>query len=130
MARGKQKELPGVERESIPEINAAGENYVRVRDERMALTEREVEAHEALLEAMRTHKVKVYKDTEADPPLIMTRTASPASEKVKVSVMAAESPAEETDGRAPKTRGRPKGSKNKPKELNQESDEEAAKALA
>jgi hypothetical protein len=86
MARGRQKDLPGIERESIPEINAAAEAYVKARDKRMELTKEEVATHEALAETMKRHKVKVYKDSDADPPLIMTLTSTEVVVKVKVSV--------------------------------------------
>src|ERR1700759_4183562 len=96
----RQQELAGMERDSIPEINAAAEAYVKARDKRMKLTEEEVDAHDDLVEAMKRHKVRVYKDTEADPPLIMTRTSTEVVGKVKVSIAA--KARKEADGDAEK----------------------------
>ena len=57
----KQKELPGIEKPVIKEIEDAADEYVEVRDKRMSLTEREVEKRAALIGVMRAHKVKSYK---------------------------------------------------------------------
>jgi hypothetical protein len=57
----KQVELPGVEREKFEDIEAAAEDYVRVRDKRMALTEEEVENKGILLSAMKEHKLDRYR---------------------------------------------------------------------
>jgi hypothetical protein len=81
---GKQKPLPGMERKSFPEVDSAAEAYVEVRDKRMKLTEKEVEAKDALLEVMSKHNLVVYKDESVAPPLIVTVT--PGDAKVKVSV--------------------------------------------
>lgn len=51
----KQSELPGVESQSIPEIEEAAENYRSVRDKRMALTEKEVAAKVNLIQVVQAH---------------------------------------------------------------------------
>lgn len=80
MAR--QKELAGVERESVKEIEAAAESYVDVRDKRMKLTTKEVEAKATLIEVMRRNKRTVYRDDNASPPLLITLKEGAASVKV------------------------------------------------
>jgi len=57
MARKKQTELPGMERKTIREVNDAAEAYVDARDERMRLTEKEVERKQALISAMQKHEL-------------------------------------------------------------------------
>lgn len=57
----KQQTLPGVETDSIPEIEEAAEEYTRVRDERMELTEEETAAQAKLLDLMRDHNLDKYK---------------------------------------------------------------------
>lgn len=81
MAR--QKELTGIEKESIKEIDDAAEAYEDVRDRRMALTKEEVERQRALVEAMRRHKRRVYRDDTASPPLLVTLTETEVKVKVK-----------------------------------------------
>jgi hypothetical protein len=68
----KQKALPGMEKETIAEVDDAAEQYVKERDKRMTMTEKEVEAKQALIYVMRKHKLTVYKDDNVDPPLIVT----------------------------------------------------------
>lgn len=80
MAR--QKELVGVEKESVKEIEAAAEAYVDVRDKRMKLTTKEVEAKATLIEVMRRNKRTVYRDDNAAPPLLVTLKEGTVSVKV------------------------------------------------
>lgn len=68
----KQAEIPGTERKKVAELDHAAEAYVSARDERMELTEREVEARSALISVMRKHNLTVYRDEDAEPPLIVT----------------------------------------------------------
>jgi hypothetical protein len=63
MAR--QKEIPGTERPKHPEVDAAAEGYVKVRDKRIKLSADEKAAKAALVEAMRAAGLKVYRDDEA-----------------------------------------------------------------
>lgn len=78
----KQMKIPGTEPKTIKEVNDAAEAYVDARDERMKKTEKEVEAKEALVAVMKKHDLQVYKDDDAEPPLIVTLT--PGVDKVKV----------------------------------------------
>jgi hypothetical protein len=81
MAR-KQLEIAGTERKRIKEVDDAMESYVDARDERMALTEKEVDALAALATVMKKHKLNVYRDDNADPPLVVEVT--PGEDKIKV----------------------------------------------
>jgi translation elongation factor P/translation initiation factor 5A len=65
-AKKRQKEIPGTERQSIPEIDEAALAYVEARDERMALTDREVEQRELLLRRMTEHKQETYKFVDGE----------------------------------------------------------------
>lgn len=62
MAR--QKDLPSIERESIPEITEAAEEYVKVRDRRIKALTQELEKKEALLPLMKEHKKTAYRDDD------------------------------------------------------------------
>lgn len=92
MAR--QMRVPGTEKKTIKELDAAAEAYVEARDARMKKTEKEVEAKEALISVMKKHELTVYKDDDADPPLIVTLT--PGKDKVKVTQ--ADGETEDEDG--------------------------------
>ena len=61
-----------MEKKTIAEVDDAAEQYVKERDKRMTMTEKEVEAKQALIDVMRKHKLTVYKDDNVDPPLIVT----------------------------------------------------------
>src|SRR5262245_14980556 len=52
---------PGVGQVNVPEIDRAAERYVEARDERMAMTPKEVEAKKKLLELMKKHQLRVYR---------------------------------------------------------------------
>ena len=78
----KQLEIAGTERASkIDELDVAAEKYVEARDKRMSLTKKEIEQRSLLISAMQKHKLEVYEDTGADPPLLVT-----LSEKLEVKV--------------------------------------------
>ena len=77
MARAKQQHLPGMAPPSIPELDAAAENYDRVKNRRVKLTDEETEAQAVLLAAMKKHKLTVY---EYDGKLVVLS----ATEKVRV----------------------------------------------
>ncbi len=79
----KQLQIAGTEKKSIKEVDAAAEAYVEARDERMQLTEREVEARDALITVMKKHKLDLYRDDDAAPPLLVTLIAG--EDKVRVS---------------------------------------------
>jgi hypothetical protein len=94
MAR-RQMKIPGTEQETIKEIDSAAEAYIDVRDKRINLTDRESEAKEALIGVMKKHKVEVYRDENAVPPLVVTLI--PGEDKVKVSRAKEEEEGEEGD---------------------------------
>lgn len=79
----KQLQIAGTETKAIKEVDSAAEAFVEARDERMALTEREVEAREALIAVMNKHKLDVYLDDDATPPLLVTLIQG--EDKVKIS---------------------------------------------
>lgn len=87
-AKARQAEIPGTERKRVEELDHAAEAYVEARDKRMALSEDEHTAKEALIAAMRKSGLSVYRDEEADPPLTVTLT--PGKDQVKVTVGAPE----------------------------------------
>lgn len=65
----KQADLPGVEgagvsHVSIPELDEAAANYARVRDRRMDLTKKEVEAKTKLIDLMHAHESVIGKDED------------------------------------------------------------------
>lgn len=80
--RPRQLEVPGTERQNIPEVMDAAEAYETARDKRMALTEEESTAKTALVEVMKKHNLTVYKDPNAVPPILVTR--KPGKDSVKV----------------------------------------------
>jgi len=47
---------PGVEKPSIPEIDKAAAAYVLIRDKRISLTMKEVEAREKVIALLRSHE--------------------------------------------------------------------------
>lgn len=69
---GKQATIPGTTQKAIAEIDHAAEAYVDVRDKRMKLTTKEVEAQAALVAAMQKHGLTVYRCTSTDDPLDVT----------------------------------------------------------
>lgn len=93
MAR-RQQRIPGTEGPKLKEVNTAAENYAEQRDKRMKMTEKEVEAKEALIAAMQKHKIEIYRDEDVDPPLIVTLIPG----KAKVKVTEADAEPEEAEG--------------------------------
>lgn len=55
-----QQQIPGTEDKEHPKVSAAAKEYVAIRDERMALTKREVEAKTRLLEICRQEGIERY----------------------------------------------------------------------
>jgi len=86
--QAKQKDLPGMSDRKIPELHAAAEAYVQVRDERMELTKREVEAKERVLKLMHENRKKEYRYED------VTIIIVPEAETVKVKLKKAEEDAE------------------------------------
>lgn len=87
--RKRQKHLPTMEPPSIPEIDKAAEEYVEARDERMAMTEREVDTHDTLLSLMRENGLTSY---EFDDHTVTLET------KAKCRVKRKKDPEAEGDG--------------------------------
>lgn len=77
----KQKELAGMETASaIPELDAAAERFKDLSKKRKRAQDAELEAREIVVHLMRSNKLTVYEDRDAD--LIVTLT--PGKETVKV----------------------------------------------
>ena len=64
MPKPQQTEIAGIERPKIVEIDRAARKYSAAREERMALTIKEVAAKAALIEAMQQHSGEVSRDSE------------------------------------------------------------------
>lgn len=62
----KQPELEGMEAASIPEIEEAAENYVKLRDKRMKLLEQEITAKANLLTVVTEHAKELSTDAEGN----------------------------------------------------------------
>jgi len=56
----KQGSLPGLEDRALAELEALAEQYAEIRDDRMALNEKEVELNDELLALMKKHKKTEY----------------------------------------------------------------------
>ncbi len=56
----KQGKLTGMEDTKIPALHKAAERYVVIRDDRMALTEKETAAKAEVIDLMHEHKKKTY----------------------------------------------------------------------
>lgn len=78
----KLQALPGMERQSIKEIDDAAESYVDARDKRMKHTEKEVAAKQLLQTIMAKHNVLVYR-TGTTPPLVVEVRPGKPDVKVK-----------------------------------------------
>lgn len=55
----KQLEIPGTEAPSIPEVEKAADEYVKIRDKRMRLTEQEVTAKINLVQVLLEHEAEL-----------------------------------------------------------------------
>jgi hypothetical protein len=76
----KNKRLPGMEDPEIEELQSAAEEYAGIRDQRMALTKKEVPRQEKLLQIMKKHGRKHYNHAGVEATLIVEK------EKVKVKI--------------------------------------------
>ena len=83
MAR-KQEALPGVAGKKIKELSEAMEAYEEIKNTRIALSNKEIEANEKVVELMHKHKVKVYRDDDYEPSLIGELAAKDPTIKAKV----------------------------------------------
>ena len=79
-SKPKQPRLPSMEDARIEALEAGAEEYVSARDERMALTEVEVEAKNKLLRLMHEHNKTAYKHNGYEIRVVAE------SEKLKVKV--------------------------------------------
>lgn len=70
MAR--QKELAGMEKPHIKEIDDAAETYFKQAKAYGKAGEKVKVAREALIGALKKHKVETYTDTEHNPPLAVS----------------------------------------------------------
>lgn len=68
----KQTTIPGTTHKAIAEIDHAAEAYVDIRDKRMKLTTKEVEAQATLVAAMQKHGLTAYRCASTDDPLDVT----------------------------------------------------------
>lgn len=59
--KAEQTELKGMERKRIADIEKAANDYAETRDERMELTEAEVQSQGKLLATMRKHNLTKYR---------------------------------------------------------------------
>lgn len=79
--KGKQTKIPGTERADICEdIEKAAAAYVEVRDARMELTKKEVDAQAKLLVAMKANRLSRYRCEREDLEVEIV----PENEKAKV----------------------------------------------
>lgn len=82
MARNRTADLPiegeGVAPKKIPAVEKAASKYVGIRDERMALTKKEVDARAVLINAMHEANVAIYRFDDLEVKL------KAGEEKVKV----------------------------------------------
>jgi hypothetical protein len=80
--KARQKPLPGMEQRVIQDLQDAALSYAEVRDERMALSQREGELKKDLLKLMHKYKKKEYSYEGVTVTLVMEE------ETVKVRVRA------------------------------------------
>jgi hypothetical protein len=80
--RAKQAELPGTERKTIAELDAAMEHYAEKRDAWVSARTEVQAAKEKLVQLAKAHGVTIYRDETANPPLVLTLTERDAAVKV------------------------------------------------
>lgn len=81
MAKNKTTPLPGLERKAIKEIETLADKYAALRDERMEVLKKEVEAKTKLIDAMKRNDQEVYVFEEDGESVTVTLKTE---EKVKV----------------------------------------------
>lgn len=62
----RQQEIPGTELPHIEAIENAAQDYVKIRDRRMALTNQEISAKEKLMAQLLEHKRELSKNADGD----------------------------------------------------------------
>jgi hypothetical protein len=75
-----QQSIPGTERKVHADIREAAEDYVEIRDERQAMTVKEVDAKSKLMGLLKKHKLESYVDEDAEIEVEIV----PIDETVKV----------------------------------------------
>lgn len=81
----RQTEIPGTERHIPDAVRIAAAEYVRVLDQRLALTRDESDAREALIHAMESHQIESAIVTdEAGAPRLVTYEAQAKVRVVRV----------------------------------------------
>jgi len=89
--RPRQKQLPGLEDPSIPELDKAAEAYVAVRDERMELTKEEVTKRDTVQRLMIEHGLTSYRFDSKVVSIV------PGVDKVKVKAVGGDPDDEEDE---------------------------------
>lgn len=75
-------DVEGLESRAIPEVTKAAVEYRKVRDARMKLTKKEVDAKKKLLEVLDKHEIKdAYRDEDED---ILVKRKKPSKPDVQV----------------------------------------------
>lgn len=87
--RPRQVDLPGMESRMYPDLDEQAHEYAEIRDERMALNERESHLKERLLKMMHSHDLKLYKYEDVEIEI------EPGEENVKVRIKKAKADTEE-----------------------------------
>ncbi len=93
MARKKQLEIVGTERQTNAEVEAAADTYREARDARMAAAKLEAEAHDKLVAIMGAYDLKVYEYPDDEGRDLVVKAKS----KTKVSVRLAKAEAHEEE---------------------------------
>lgn len=88
-ARMRQTRIPGTEGDVDPEVHAAGQLYTRKRDTRMDASVEEKASKVALINTMKRKGVTIYKDMEADPPVVIVLSSK---DDVKVTPLGDDDP--------------------------------------
>lgn len=79
----RQTQIPGTERVTIEEIDEAAEELRVLRDERMAVANKERTAHAKLLDTMRKHNQTIYQYEDNEGA---SRKVTIVEGKIKVSI--------------------------------------------
>jgi hypothetical protein len=93
----KQTQLPGTEEPSFPDIEEAADQYVSIRDKRMVLTTKEVEAKTKLMDVMRAHQKDLSVTADGDACYRFDNEIVILTEKANVKVKNANDDADEDE---------------------------------
>lgn len=92
----RQTRIPGTEAKIPAAVRAAGDAYVEEAAQTAQAKKKADEAKAVLLAAMTKHDVQTFRDDEADPPVIVSRTIR---EGIKVTKLKKKQPEEgDSDG--------------------------------